>query len=684
MVGYAVISLCTGYLSYAGIGTNVIALPLFTTLITVALFALIWKRKSIRMYEEKISLRILIPIILFGCLNAAIVLAPMILERAPHFFNDHTTYISIAEYLRDFGYFTPKDLDTAFWQDNTALYESAHFRMGAQFFVAFTSSLFQIPHTISIYPSILGMVAVTFITSLSFFYICLREEKGSIGECLLILYFSLIAINLNSENIIIGFLPQTFGVMLFITLSGLLYEFFQHTKKHFVTIGILFAALVLTYHEVTLFYGMGLTALLIFHYFFQKTSNKIITIQLAITHLATLIISPIATREFILGIQSSSQSNDVGWYVSYSLVRYLMVFFGQDFPYLIANSSIKLFMLLGMGSVFFYLFLFFKYFRHEKSELRKFLLILFIPVIVSVFIFSFVKLDPFHNELGHSWRIFKVVSWSFWLIAILAGFAVFSYFKESKWKKILIILTLFSLLPSTAANIYANYRNHKIGLETYTNNDQNPLNDFEYLAQNKAHYGPANIIDYESHPNYPYLILSILKDSSVGDLSLFGSKLVPSTDPQFYQWINYRREHANTEAPITNLAGFFIYPPKSSSVYLFTGFGQRELHGSNHLTWLSGKVGSLKIIVPKGEKAQFTTSISNWQNKQGKVEITFKNTSIFTADVTKAATLFTSPILPEGNHEFQVKFYGELRTPDKNDRRSLALMFKNTTISRIN
>lgn len=680
VIGYAIISLTTAYLSYAGLATNKMATPLFLILVLAAIIAIVRKRKKI-LDDKELSFKFLIPIILFGLANTAIVLAPTVLENAPYLFNDHTTYISISEYLRDFGYSVPTQKEITFWHDNTWQYQSMHLRMGAQFFTSFFAALLQTTHTISIYPSILGLTAFTLMCSISFLYLSFRKEKSNIIEGIFVLFFYLIAINLNSQNLALGFLPQTLGIITFITLASLIYDTFYSNKKPFVLIGLLFASLVLTYHEITLFYGIGIFILLIFEYFYKKNRNNRLFIKIILVHILALLLSPIATKEFILGIYSSSKTNGVGWDVPYSIIRYFQALLGQDIHYILPNNKERLLTIPGLYASFIFLYLLLrKRFWEENKEILKFLICIFSPFVIAIGIYAYLINNPFTNQVGHTWNIFKLISWSFWIFPTITGIAVFSYFKETFSKKLLTITLCLLLLPSVGENIYANYLNHKYEIELYTNNYNDPLKDFEYLAKNKKIYSPANLINYQSHPNYPYLTFSILKDMSVGDLNILGNQLTPSIDTDFYNWINYRREHANTERPLITKAGFIIYPKTSSTVYLFDGFSQREIYDNDHSAWLASKTGTIKVIVPKNQKAQFTTNISNWQNKTVKIEIVFNNKAIFTSNVTGGSTQFTSPILREGNHKFIINYNGELRTPDSNDGRTLGLMFKNTHI----
>lgn len=680
IIGYAIISLATAYLSYAGFGTEQIALPLLIVLTLLSAIALFFRRQKI-INPERLSLKLLIPITLFGLANATILLAPTVLEQAPYLFNDHATYISISEYLRNFGYFTPADPITPFWENNTWQYQAMHLRMGAQFFVSFFASLLQVAHTITTYPSILGFVAFALICSIAFLYTNFREKESSILEITFVLFFFLIAINLNSQNLAIGFLPQTLGIVIFIVLTALVYKTFYTNKKSHILIGLLFASLTLTYHEITLFYGAGIFTLIVFEFFFKRNRDKQFFGSIILIHLLALALSPIATREFVLGIYTSSQTNGVGWNVPYSLTRYFQDIFGQDIHYVLQNNFQRYITIPGLfGSfIFIYLLLRKKIWTAQKS-LSQFLFCIFLPFVLAIGLYRYLKFDPFTSQLGHSWNIFKLVSWSYWIIPVITGIATFSYFKESFSKKVLISLLCLSLLPSVGGNIYANYLSHKYEIELYTNNYNDPLNDFEYLAKNREHYSPANIIDYPHHPNYPYLILSILKDNSVGDLNIFGSMLTPSTSPDFYQWINYLREHNGTEEPIKKLAGFFIYPPQSSIVYLFDGFSQRENYGDEHLAWLTTHTGTLKVVVPKNEKAKFMTTISNWQEKTEEVEIIFNDETIFSSSIGINPLQFTSPILEEGNHVFTINYYGQQHTPDTSDGRTLSLMLKNTDI----
>lgn len=680
IIGYSIISILTAYLSYAGLGTNQMAFPLFIVLMIIAIITITIKRKHI-VDNHELSLKLLIPIILFGLANAAILLAPTVLENAPYLMNDHTTYISVSEYVRSFGYFTPAHQSMPFWENNTWQYQTMHLRMGAQFFVSFFSALLQTTHTIVIYPSILGLVAFVLMCSIGFLYLSFRKDQINIKELLFVLFFSFISITLNSQNLALGFLPQTFGIIIFITLSALVFQSFYDNRKHFILIGLLFASLVLTYQEIALFYGVGIFILLIFEYFYKKNRDKWLFIKIISAHTLALLLSPIATREFVLGIYSSSQTNGVGWNVPYSLIRYFQVIFGQDFHYLIPTNIKKLVIIPGFyGSFLFIYLLLRKKFWDGEKELSQFLLCAFLPFVLAISIYAYLKFDPFTNQLGHTWNIFKLVSWSYWIIPVIVGMATFSYLKENYFKKVIILTLCFLLLPSVGMNIYTNYLNHKYEIELYTNNYKDSLNDFIYLAKNKQNYSPANIIDYQSHPNYPYLILSILKDTSTGDLNIFGSQLIPSTDPNFYHWVNYRREHDNTEEPLITKAGFLIYATKSSSVYLFDGFSSKEVYDKDHLAWLTSTSGTIKVLVPENQQAQFISYISNWQEKTAKAEITFNNEIIFSSEINQTAIEFTSPILQEGNHVFTINYYGELHAPDTNDGRTLGLMFKNTNI----
>ena len=680
VVGYAVISLLTAYLSYAGFGIDQVALRLFLGLMVVSITVLILNKKNIHRIN-RLSLRFLILVVVFGLFNAAIILAPMILENVVYLFNDHATYISISEFLRESGYLEPTYREVEFWQDNTWQYQSMHLRMGAQFFVAFFAGLSGTVNTMFIYPSLLGFVAFILMSSFGFFYLSLRDKKANLIELSFVLFFSLIAINLNIQNIVLGFLPQTGGLILMVILFALAYETFYLKKSHYVLTALLFAAMVLTYHEITLFYGAGIFMLILFEFFYRKNRDMKFFAKVLGAHLGALVFSPIATKEFILGIQSSAGSNLVGWNVPFSFLRYFQMMFGQDMHYLIPNGSYRYAIMPGLFATFFYAYLFCRgKLRDERKHITQFLLVSFTPFIVGIGLFAYLVYNPFNGQLGHTWRIFKLVGWSYWVIPIVIGMMAYTYFKESKIKKIFVLITMLVFLPSLIGNIHANYNNHKYEMELYTGNYEDLYEDFKYLADNRADYSPANIIPYLSHPNYSYLTLSILQDTSSGDLNIFGYQLVPSLDNEFYTWINHRREHDNTQEALITKAGYNIYPQDTSTVYLFDGFSQREIYDDNHLAWLTTNSGTMKVVVPEEGKAQFTTSISNWQAQQARVEILLDGVVIFTSNINQDPVVFTSPVMTGGNALFTVKYYGTLRTPDASDGRTLGLMFKDTNI----
>lgn len=687
IIGYSAITITVAQCSYIGLGTNQSALPIFSALIFISIVGLIIKRENIKNIDDShLNLKLLIPIILFGLANAAILLAPTVIKNSPHLFGDHSTYIAFSEYFRSFGFFSPINSGITPWKTSIAFNQNIHLHVGAQFFTSFFSALFQSAHTIAIYPSILGVVAFMFMSSVGLLYLNFREEKSNITEILFILFFSVIAINLGSENLANGFLPQALGVSLFVAIFSLTYAVFYINKKYLTLIGFLFAASILTYHETTLFYGTGIFIFLLFAYFFKKNPDKKLFIKFILTHTAVLILLPIATREFILAMLSLPEQNLVGWHVSFTFLQYIQTMFGQDYYNLLRESDIaRWIMIPGIFAAFFCIYLLLRNkFREDKKNLFYFILLIFSPFIVAIFTFAYIKFDPFTNEIGHTWRIFKAVGYSYWIIPILAGMAVYSYYRETKSKQKITIIIIFLLIPSVGAGLYHNYINQKNTIEIYANNNKDPLDELKRLAnnveKNRQHYSPANLIDLQNSL-YSYLILSILKNTSTGDIP--GLALLPATDNHFYTWIHYQTERANTAKPITKTAGFLIYPPKTSSVYLFDGFSGKEGENNRHYAWLASNSGTIKALVPQGEKAQFSTMISNWQEKAARVEIMYNGKSIFLSDIGSTSIKFESPVLSEGNHQFTVNYYGTPRAQDANEGRTLYLIFGDTTIKAI-
>lgn len=678
IIGYAIISLATAYLNYAGFGTDMVSMPLFLCLIVLSLGAIVYHRHHITL--KALSSKFLVTVLLFGLVNAAIVLAPTVLARAPSLFNDNTIYISISQYVRGQSYSSLAQPKTAPWEQYTWENQVNHFRMGSKFFVAFFASVFDAPHTLWVYPSILGLLAILVFNAISILYLSLRKTKdASQFELSFILFFCLAAINLNSSIITQGFLCQTFGLILLITLGALFYEC-MNRKTYYVTIALLFAALVLTYHEITIFYLAASGGYLLYTYFFKKHDDKKVYLYFLLAHLLALILSPIATKELLLGIMSSYHLNGVGWHISDSFITYIQSIFGQDAH---KFSSSLLFLPGSFVPLLFIYFIVRKNFIQSTKNILRFLIIWSMPFLMGLILYRFFKVDPFTHELGHTWNIFKIVNWSYWIIPCMTGFATYAFFKVGHIHKVIAFMGIVLLTPSISANIFANYVTSQYGMHLFTNNYQNPLDDFKTIALAREQYSPANLITYESHQNYTYLVLSLLRNISTGDLTISGSKYMPSLSKSFFTWMNYRKEYASSTLMLKNLAGFHIYPPESSVVYLDKGFSEKEQNGVDHYAWMQSHDGTIKIIIPQGKKAQFTTIISNWRNQKDNFKIYFQGQVIYQNSTDFSGIQFTSPILGEGLFEFSVKYEGPVLSPDKVDDRSFTLMFKNTTIKTI-
>lgn len=692
LIGYSIITIAIAQSSYMGFGTNQSALPTFIGLSLISTLGIIIKRKEIRdNCNQPSNIKLLAPIILFGLANAAILMAPGIFNNAYSWFNDHTIYISFSEHFRNFGFFSPTHTGTTPFQISTSVWRSTHLHVGAQLFVSFFSALLQTEHTIAIYPSLLGIVALIFMSAIGSLYLSLRQEKSNIAEISFVLFFSLIAVNLGSLNLANGFLPHALGITIYAVLLGFAHETFYTNNRNFTLIGLLFASSILTYHETTLFYGAGIFIFLLFEYVYKKNKDKTLYLKFILSHIVPLVLFPIATSEFIMDLYGLSAQYGVGWHISYTALDYIQMLFGQNDKYLITENIItKLTTILGICAAFFSIHLLMrKRFLEKDGKLICFVLLTFSPFIVAVFLFAFTQFDPFTHEVGHTWRIFKAMGYSYWIIPVITGMATYWYFKENMRNKIITIIILTLLIPSTGKGIYLNYLDQIHGIELYSNNDKDPLNELELLAKNirnnEQYYSPANLISNPNNPNYLFFILNILENTSTGDFFVFSkeNQLHPSNANHFYAWINHLTEHSNTEKPITKIAGYNIYPQKSSSVYLSDGFSGKETNNTTHFAWLASNSGTIKAVVPQGEKAQFSTMISNWQEKAARVEIMYNGKSIFLSDIGSTSIKFESPVLPEGNHQFTVNYYGAPRVPDANEGRTLYLMCSDTTIKAI-
>ena len=250
LIYYILICILSANLNFIGIATNKFSNQLILSIATISIFLLISKinKETIKKILNKKSLLIAL---LFALGNSFIVIYPAFRHNSFNFINDHTTYIIISEYLQDRSFINKANSTTQPWTDHVKLYQDNSLRMGAIFFTATIKSFFRSSHTINIYPAIVAFAEFILIISISGFLIANFRSINSIIFGLSILTISSI---FNHQILLLGFLPQTFGLALVILMLTILVYKISTLKKNYIQLTLLnsliFSALISTYQEI--------------------------------------------------------------------------------------------------------------------------------------------------------------------------------------------------------------------------------------------------------------------------------------------------------------------------------------------------------------------------------------------------------------------------------------------------
>ncbi len=692
ILGFAIISLATAYGSYIGINSSQIALPLVTVLFIFSTITIIVKRGTLIAALKSFSTdsSFFWIIIAFAFINAAILLLPSIIYNSYNLFGDNVTYITISEYLRNHSYFQAANPHLELWTDHMALYQLGYLRMGAQFFLSFFVALFNLPHTIYIYPAMAAFGEFIFIAAIGILVTeGLKRNSRELFFALLLTTFS-VALGIQQ---VMDYFPQIFGLTLTAFLFYNVLKGFHSDKQPLINTATVigFAALILTYQEIVPFYVLGVFIVTLYFYLTKKTTFKKCS-SIIISHALPTVIFPISSYIFIKGLYSQMNSL-VGGNVPFSFIEYLQLLFSQNTTY-VQQPLMKLLSIAGtISALALVVMTVYKNIKERYEWLHSFVLVGG-GFLVGLVVFRFYSINPYDGTMGNTWAIFKMMIWSFWIFTTIIGITIASFFGKNIISKTIVGICLLCLLPSVIIS-FASIIFHKADNVAFaTNHSKTPINEYEQIVEfaKKNQYTPANLLANVIPANNSLFMLGLLENSSKGDLidpqdRIFTNnqsteELSPSAADSFYPWVSYLLEHSSSKPALKKIAGFTIYPQDSSIVYFKDGFSQKEADSKEHSTWswMTSKNAEIRLLIPENKSVKFVVDINNIKagslnikDSSGKLILQIK----FNAENQEKE--FTSPVFTTGFHRIYLEWIGEShRLSD--DSRELTLMFKNPKV----
>lgn len=504
-------------------------------------------------------------------------------------------------------------------------------RIGFQLFAALVARLMPIQTIFEIYPIFAFIGEMFFLVSIVYFLN--KVLQASLKVTLTTLLLIGLAVSLNYKIILLGFMPQLYGISLYILSLTQLITILKNKAnnriiRNYFSYFLLIPALMITYQEIFPFYLLTLAFLLIYFLLIKKIN----TVKESIIK-GAILVSPLVVFYPITLITISGLSKQftaiVGWNEKINILDFTAIIFGQD-TYRITQNFWKNLITLP-GRVIAMLIAFFGIYNLKQREENNLLIIFFFPFLIALIYFNFFTINPFDNSTGNSWSIYKLIQWSYWIICITIAFGL----EKIKLKKHVIFLLLIFLLPSYIINLKNLFINSPMTINR-ENKTNNLIGDYKKISYSNFQYKPANVYSLNTHFMNPYCLLVALNDTSRGVfLPLDNSQLfireIQNVVPRknHYHWIHYQTYSIVNKSPVYNILGYKIYSPNASFIYskspLLADIRYKQIIYTNIYSdniWLKGNLltkldGTIKITNQRTKKSQ----IYELENKNLKFEL---------------------------------------------------------------
>lgn len=427
-------------------------------------------------------------VLLLLCIFAgALALLPTLIYQAGFPYGDEYTYISIADYLLDHSYRMPVEMDQySPWLTQIYLYQTAGFRMGAQFLLSLWTAIFQQSYSIFLYGPVSGL-------SLCLYGAAVWQFTEQIGEmsrdkvCYGVI-FSVFNIPFAVWSAIFGFLPQLTGLAYMVASLGQIIRLLrgrQPFKAVDCAEGVLYiAAMALSYSEIVPFFVLFVVALYFWENRTQKGWKKTFALLSLTAFISLAVLGKYAvdmikalTLQFgaVVGAaQTLNWFSYIACWLSSAPVQYSFSMGG--YPPVVhlffVCLTCVLFSLLVFGVI--------RNRDHQKMQHLKTGAVLCIPLAALLVYFAIIATNPFGTGYGNTWSLYKLAQYVFPLI----GCFLFPYFADvfagkGRIRKTLLVLFPVGFCVMGICNA-ANYsQSVTASMRQYTNGAENPL--FAYI-----------------------------------------------------------------------------------------------------------------------------------------------------------------------------------------------------------
>lgn len=551
-------------------GTNSYARGVTLLLLLGAVGIFVWKRKKAVEYFKSAKCRDYLSLLV--CYLAGILpLTIYIIWNAQYPFCDGYTYICTGDYLMQHGYNVMVDIQETVehpWLSQMLIYQTYHFRIGAQMLLAFASSVFGAKLSLELFLPVCAL-SVLLCGMAAWLFIANIKAVSNRAYFYVVIYICF-NIPIVQWCIMYGFLPQIMGSALFLAAVAMLLpinEWKNRAVEQIVETSVVTAAFALTYSEMLPFLVLVIISLLLSIVVRRKKESLVVIGNICATGVLTICLIITYVPGMIQAILSEMGAI-VGWNQNKDIVTYLAYLFSlvpAEYNFNRGQVTIGtmlaefLVLLLWVGTCI--------GLRKSENSVKKIFCICTIPYFIIFCYFLFFTENPFVGGRINTWSVYKLIQ--YYAILAIPFIAVFIYTWLEQKQRLLLCLAVVFIVANVVqgvqyTNLLAKSMKDYVGSET-------PMN--EYYKLYEKYKVCDNTIRLVGLPDkHRQMVTYFLKDVSL--ISEWNEDdyfvMIPEVNENADFCLYYTKDDASAIAGLVQA---------ENTIYFGTGFYSEEFDG---------------------------------------------------------------------------------------------------------
>lgn len=461
-------------------GMNSWARILLIILLLAAITIIVRERKTVHDYLKNIKRKDVLCVIV-SYIAGLLPLSIYILWKAQFPYCDGYTYICISDYLMEHGYNVGIDVQEIIhhpWLSQMHLYQTRHFRIGAQMLLAFASSIFGVKFSLELFLPVCGLSIMLCGMATWMFVSNISGSDNNIELYSIVIFCFNIPIV--QWCIMYGFLPQILGSAFCLAVLSLIFTAKNWKKNAYMEIlqaAVVTAVFALTYNEMLPFFVIVIVGFFIGEIIIKKKESIDVIKNICI--IGAISICMILT--YVPGMVSAIVSQlgaIVGWNQNKDIITYMAQIFSVIPPeYNLHEKQVGAPVLAAEIITVVVTIMLYNGYRKSDKNIKYYYGLCTVPYIMIFIYFVFFTENPFIGGTTNTWSVFKLVQ--YYAVLLLPFIAIFFVQSLKKYPKII----LSSIMVFVIFNVYQgiNYTKQLAGDMKMYVGTETPLQEYYNL-----------------------------------------------------------------------------------------------------------------------------------------------------------------------------------------------------------